>query len=68
MSNLNTIINEINKINNYDQLLARAEELLDNIDLDDNILKAIEKRQNDLYITTAKDIAEKKIRIKKQLL
>ncbi len=59
MIDASTAISEITKIQDYDKLTARAEELLDDIDISDDVLKAIEKRQDELYVLTAKDIAEK---------
>ncbi len=55
------IVDKINKTQNWDDLMEIAVELLEDIDLDEDIFQAIEKRQDELYMPTEKEIASKKL-------
>ena len=55
-------IDRINETKEWDELQVIVEELLPNLDLDEDIFQAIEKRQDELYVPTEKEIAQRKLR------
>jgi len=55
-------IDRINEAQEWDELQIIVEELVPDFDLDEGIFQAIEKRQDELYVPTVKDIAERNLR------